>query len=617
MSNLPRAAFDAGEFVKTLPNKPGVYRMLDAGGTVLYVGKARNLKKRVASYFQRPAEHPKTQAMLAQVLGVEITVTHNETEALLLENNLIKSLRPRYNITLRDDKSYPYIVVVMEHEFPRLAFYRGARRERGRYFGPYPSASSARETLHLMQKIFPVRQCEDVFYRNRSRPCLQYQIKRCTAPCVGLVSKETYAEDVRHASLFLEGKNTQVVDALVTRMEQAATQLQYEQAARYRDQIASLKRILDKQYMSGEGGDLDIIASVVKHGLGCVQVFYVRGGRNLGNKTFFPKSAAAAEAHEILAAFIPQYYLGDAVHGQASREVPPQILLNHEVEDVDLLTDALTQQAQRKVQIMRPERGDKVRWVELAQANAQHAIDTFLAGKATTLARFDALQEALQLDSVPQRLECFDISHTMGEATVASCVVFDTQGPAKADYRRFNIKDITPGDDYAAMRQALLRRYTRLQQEEGKLPDILFIDGGKGQLTQAEQVLAELQVEGVTLIGVAKGVDRKPGLETLFLSGQEQPLILPADSPALLLVQQIRDEAHRFAITGHRQRRAKARTTSVLEGIKGLGAKRRHLLLKQFGGLQELTRAGVEDLTRVHGISSELAQRIYDVLHPD
>ncbi|MBI3775694.1 MAG: excinuclease ABC subunit UvrC [Gammaproteobacteria bacterium] len=615
MSDASRAPFDAAELVKTLPNKPGVYRMLDAAGTVLYVGKARNLKKRVGSYFQRPAEHPKTQAMLAHVNSVEITVTHNETEALLLENNLIKSLRPRYNITLRDDKSYPYIVVVMEHEFPRLAFYRGTRRERGRYFGPYPSASSARETLHLMQKIFPVRQCEDAFYRNRSRPCLQYQIKRCTAPCVGLVSKETYLEDVRHATLFLEGKNTQVVDALVARMEQAAAQLQYEQAARYRDQIASLKRILDKQYMSGEGGDLDIIAGVVKQGIGCVQVFYVRGGRNLGNKTFFPKSAAAAEAHEILAAFIPQYYLGDAAHGQASREVPAQILLNHEVEDVELLTEALTQQAQRKIQIVRPERGGKVRWVELAQANAQHAIDTFLVGKATTLARFDALQEVLQLDSVPQRLECFDISHTMGEATVASCVVFDTQGPAKADYRRFNIKDITPGDDYAAMRQALLRRYTRLQQEEGKLPDILFIDGGKGQLTQAEQVLAELQVEGVILIGIAKGVDRKPGMETLFLSGQERPLILPPDSPALLLVQQIRDEAHRFAISGHRQRRAKARTTSVLEGIKGLGAKRRHLLLKQFGGLQELTRAGVEDLTRVHGISVELAQRIYDVLH--
>lgn len=609
--------FNSDALIQQLPHKPGVYRMLGADGTVLYVGKARDLRKRVASYFQRPSDNAKTHAMLALVRNVEITVTHNETEALLLENNLIKSLKPRYNITLRDDKSYPYILVTTSQEFPRLAFHRGAQREPGRYFGPYPSASSARETLNVMQKIFPVRQCEDAFFRNRSRPCLQYQIKRCTAPCVGLVDRERYAEDVRHAQLFLEGKNSQVIDELVQRMDRAAHEMRYEDAARYRDQIASLKRTQANQYISAESGDVDIIVGVEKHGVACVQVFFVRGGRNLGNKSYFPRVADAADGQTILDAFVPQYYLRDDGAAQRAVVIPPEILVNRKLEDAGLLAQALETQAGHRVRIAKPARGDRMRWIELAESNAQRELEIHLAGKATVQKRVEALQEAFGLDEPPRRMECFDISHSSGEATVASCVVFDGNGPVKADYRKFNIEGITAGDDYAAMRQALERRYTRLKQGEGQIPDVLFVDGGKGQLAQAEHVIAELQIDGLLIVGIAKGEDRRAGQETLFVSGRGQPLILAAGSPALQLIQHIRDEAHRFAVAGHRARRGKARITSVLMGIEGLGAKRRRQLLKQFGGLQEIARAGVEDLAQVHGISRALAQRIYDTLHPD
>jgi excinuclease ABC subunit C len=607
--------FDAREYIQTLPNKPGVYRMLDDTGTVMYVGKARNLKKRVSSYFTRATSSFKTRAMVEQIRAIEVTVTNNETEALLLENNLIKSFKPKYNIVLRDDKSYPYIFVSANQHFPRLSFHRGAKREAGHYFGPYPSASAARETLYLLQKLFPVRQCEDNFYRNRSRPCLQYQIKRCTAPCVGLVDEETYREDVRHAEMFLEGKSNAVIDELVSRMEAAAAALEFERAARYRDQIASLRRIQEKQYISGEGGDLDVIACGVKNGVGCVQVFYIRGGRNLGNKTYFPKHSGEENARDILAAFIPQFYLAGDSGSRALHEAPAEILLNHSIAEADILQQALSSQAGRRVNLSRPVRGERLRWIKLAEDNAIHALNSHLASKTNMLKRFEALQDALALENVPQRLECFDISHTMGEATVASCVVFDINGPVKSDYRRFNIEGITSGDDYAAMHQALTRRYTRLKEGEEKMPDILFIDGGKGQVAQAVSVLEELQVTDVLIVGVAKGLERKPGLETLVIPGQQQGVHMPGDSPALHLIQHIRDEAHRFAITGHRQRRSKARSKSILEEIEGLGAKRRQQLLKQFGGLQELTRAGVEDLAGVHGISRQLAQRIYDALH--
>jgi excinuclease ABC subunit C len=604
-------AFDVKAYLKTLTGKPGVYRMLDAEGTVLYVGKARNLKKRVSSYFQKTVQSPKTQALVAQVQGIEVTVTHTESEALLLENNLIKELKPRYNILLRDDKSYPFIYLSGDHDFPRLAYHRGAKRAKGRYFGPYPSAYAVRESLNLLQKVFRVRQCEDSFFRNRSRPCLQYQIKRCTGPCVEAVSKEAYAEDVRHAVMFLEGKSPVLIDELVAKMEAASRGLQFELAAVYRDQIANLRRVQESQYVSGEGGDRDVIAAVVEGGLACVQVFFIRGGRNLGNKTFFPRQADGASEAEILSAFISQFYLTE----RENHPVPSEVLHNQALEDEATLEAVLAQQSGHRVTLSHRLRGERARWLEMALANARTALRAQLSNQSNLLRRLEMLQDALGLDSQPQRLECFDISHTMGEATVASCVVLDSNGPLKSDYRRFNIEDITPGDDYAAMRQALTRRYTRLKKGEGKLPDILFIDGGKGQLAEAEAVLEELQISGVTLVGVAKGPARKAGQEVLFLSGQEVPIILASDSPALHVVQQIRDEAHRFAITGHRQRRAKARTTSPLEGIAGLGPKRRQQLIKQFGGLQEVARAGVEDLANVPGISKQLAQRVYDAFH--
>ena len=588
--------------------------MLDADGGVLYVGKAKNLKKRVSSYFRRHGNNPKTAAMVAQIRDIEITITHTESEALLLENNLIKAHRPRYNILLRDDKSYPYIYL-SEDTFPRLGFHRGTRKGKGRYFGPYPSSAAVRESLNLLQKLFPVRQCEDSFFRHRSRPCLQYQIKRCTAPCVGYIEAEAYQQDVQLARLFLEGRNNDVIDALVQRMERASADLEFELAARYRDQIANLRRVQEKQYVMGEGsGDLDVIAAVQGGGEGCIQVFFIRGGRNLGNKSYFPQHAAQSEPGELLAAFLPQYYLGGSA---GERLIPAEILVNTEVPERALLESVLGAQAGHKVSLRDSLRGDRARWLQLAQTNAEQALASHLAHRQHMLGRFEALQEGLGLDDLPQRIECFDISHTMGEATVASCVVFDTQGAVKADYRRYNIEGIVPGDDYAAMAQALQRRFRKVAEGEGKCPDILLIDGGKGQLGQAEKVLSDLQIVGVVLIGVAKGPTRKSGVEQLILSGQDTPIILPVESPARHLIQQVRDEAHRFAITGHRQRRNKARKTSPLEGIPGLGPKRRQQLLRQFGGMQEITRAGVDDLCKVKGISRQLAQQIYDAFHAD
>lgn len=611
---MTAAAFDPKEFLSTLTSRPGVYRMVDEGEKVIYVGKARNLKKRLASYFRKNIPSPKTRSMVAQIRRIEITITHTENEALILENNLIKELKPRYNILLRDDKSYPYIHLSTHHRYPRVSSYRGARSGQGRYFGPYPSAGAVRETLNLMQKLFQVRQCEDSFFGNRSRPCLQYQIKRCSAPCTGLISEQCYREDVRHAELFLEGKSGTVIDELVERMKTASQALEFELAARYRDQIGSLRRIQERQYVSGAGGDLDVIAAVVKNGVGCVQVFFIRDGRNLGNKSWFPRHTDNSDAAELLAAFLPQYYLSG---GSRCREIPADILLNQPLEEGEWLAGVLTAQAGHKVNIRNRLRGERIRWVQLAEANAAVALESRLAGKADMRGRFEALQEVLELEELPQRIECFDISHTAGESPVGACVVFDPGGPVKSDYRRFNIRDITPGDDYAALKQALSRRYTRLIKGEGKLPDLLIIDGGKGQISQAESVLEELQIAGITVLGIAKGPARKPGQETLFLSGRKQPLILPGDSPALRLIQQVDGEAHRFAIAGHRQQRGKARSVSVLEGIAGLGPKRRRQLLQQFGGLQEVARAGVEDLARIRGISSALAQRIYDSFHPD
>ncbi|MCU7835495.1 MAG: excinuclease ABC subunit UvrC [gamma proteobacterium symbiont of Taylorina sp.] len=615
-------SFNSEEFVKELTTKPGVYRMIDANNVVIYVGKAKNLKNRVSSYFRKAGQSPKTIVMVGQIANIEVLITHTESEALLLENNLIKTLKPRYNILLRDDKSYPYIYLSAQDKFPRLAFHRGARNKKGRYFGPYPNGHSVKSSLNLLQKLFPVRQCEDSYFKNRSRPCLQYQIKRCSAPCVGLISEENFAEDVRHTVLFLEGKSNEVVDELVVLMDQAAIKLEYEKAAIHRDQIASLRRLQEKQYVSNEKGDLDVIAIEFHHGLACIQVFFIRDGLNLGNKSFFPKNVQHQSISEILSAFIAQFYI---VSSRTERFIPATILVSQSFEDKEIIEKILHKQSNHKVEIRDKVRGERARWLEMAQMNAQTALMSRQSNRSSVVERFESLQEMLKFEKLPERLECFDISHSSGEATVASCVVFGLSGPLKSDYRRFNIENVTPGDDYAAMHQALKRRYLRISKDldikkETMLPDILVIDGGKGQVKQAQEVMAELQIGTVQIVGITKGEGRKAKFDTLLLSkgvlsDSSEKVILPHDSKAMHLLQHIRDEAHRFAITGHKNRRAKARTTSPLEKITGLGSKRRQILLKQFGGLQEVTRAGVEDLAKINGISKSLAKKVYEYFH--
>jgi excinuclease ABC subunit C len=602
--------FDAKPFLKTLPTRPGVYRMFDEAGEVLYVGKAKNLKNRVSSYFRSTALDSKTLALVSRIETVETTVTGSETEALLLEQSLIKEYKPPYNIVFRDDKSYPYIFLSTEDEFPRLAFHRGAQKKKGKYFGPFPSAYSVRDSLNILQKVFQVRQCEDTFFKNRTRPCLQYQIKRCSGPCCDLVSKEDYADDVSHAAMFLEGKSNAVMQDYANKMEAASKALDFERAAHYRDQVSHLRRIQEQQYVVGNQGDIDVMAAVINPAGVCVLVMFIRGGRMLGNKMYFPKTRLDENESEVLAAFLPQFYLA----GASGREVPPEIVVNAKLEDKLVLEQALTDQANRKVVVSDNVRSHRKRWIELAVTNAEQGLGSHLANRNNLHQRFVALQSALNLDEMPNRLECFDISHSSGEATVASCVFFDQNGPLKSDYRRFNIEGITGGDDYAAMAQALSRRYTRLKKGEGRLPDILFIDGGKGQLSEAEKILEELQIEGVMIIGVAKGPSRKAGLESLIVSGGPE-LDLAPDNPALHLIQHIRDESHRFAITAHRNRRGKKRTESVLEGIDGVGPKRRRALLRHFGSAAQVESAAVEELAKVEGISRILAEHIYATLH--
>ncbi|EXJ14766.1 excinuclease ABC subunit UvrC [Imhoffiella purpurea] len=601
---------DPKDLIKRLPIGPGVYRMIDGGGTVLYVGKAKNLRRRVGSYFGRSLT-TRIQLMVSQIADIEVTVTRTEGEALLLESNLIKSLLPRFNVLLRDDKSYPYILLTSQDAYPRLTFYRGPRKPKGggRLFGPYPSSWAVRETLQLMQKLFPVRQCEDGFFRNRSRPCLQYQIRRCSGPCVGLVTPEEYARDVARTIKFLDGRTAEVLDELAESMDAASERLEYERAAVLRDQIATLNRIRERQYVNGEGGDLDILACDQEAGVSCVQVFFVRGGRNLGNKAFFPRAPEGTEPAGLLAGFMAQFY--------AEKDIPTELVVSVEPEEADLLEDAFSERAGRRVHIRSSVRGERARWLEMALGNARVALKSRLGSQAGYARRLEALVDALDLDERPARMECFDISHTQGERTVASCVVFDGEGPRKSDYRRFNIEGITPGDDYAAMTQALVRRYTRVKEGEYPVPDLVFIDGGRGQLKAASSAIEEVGLADLRLVGVSKGPDRKPGTEQLWLLGRDLPVILPSDSPAMHLIEQIRDEAHRFAITGHRQRRAQARTTSALEEINGVGPKRRQRLLKHFGGLRGLTRAGVEEIAGVDGIGRQLAQQIYDAFHHD
>jgi excinuclease ABC subunit C len=606
-SQARQPAFDPAEVVANLPHLPGVYRMLNSAGEVLYVGKARDLKKRVASYFQKTASlSPRIQLMVGQVQGLETTAARSEAEALLLENNLIKSLNPRYNILYRDDKSYPYLVLT-GHRFPRLGFHRGSLDKANRYFGPFSNAGAVRESIRLMQKIFRLRTCEDTVFANRSRPCLLYQIKRCTGPCAGLTDESTYAEDVRSAELFLQGREDEAVSRLEERMRRAADQQAYEQAAAYRDQIRSLSKVRETQFVSSSRGvDADIVALASSGGLICVNLVVVRGGQHRGDKSFFPQNARDQDEQSALEAFLEQHYVG--------HDVPPLIILNR-IVDSAALEELLNQQAGIKVQFNTNPAGERRVWLRMAEKNAELAIAQRIAAHATQEARLTALQQALNLGDNIQRIECFDISHTMGEATVASCVVYDHASMQPGEYRTYNIAGIEPGDDYAAMRQVLDRRYRRIVEGEGRLPDLILIDGGKGQVSAAFQVLGELGLSDLPMIGVAKGEERKAGLEQLIFPETSEPLRLPADNPGLHLIQQIRDEAHRFAISGHRNRRAKARNRSTLEEISGVGAKRRQRLLSRFGGLKGVASASIEELTQVEGISRELAEKIYQQLH--
>lgn len=600
-------AFDHKSFLNGLTGRPGVYRMIGSDGELLYVGKARNLKKRVSSYFLRASGSERIESMVSQIRNIEVTVTHTEDEALILENTLIKRHRPRYNVLLRDDKSYPYLYLSTDHAFPRLSFRRGAKHRAGRFFGPYPSASAVRQSIKSLQQAFRLRQCDDTFFANRSRPCLQYQIKRCSAPCVGFISEADYRRDVDSTMKFLEGKSEQVTRDLEARMEAASQALEFESAARYRDRIAVLRRLQDRHYVYGRNTSMDIVCVNIRSGLAGAVVVAVRNGHHLGHRSYFPSVPPGTDRAELLAGFLGQYYL--------ERKAPPDILVELEPTERNWLEEAFSAQAGRHVRIRYRLRGVRARWREGAQETLEQALAARLATSTGVSRRLAALQEALGLEALPGRMECFDISHTRGELAVASCVVFEDGVPLKSAYRRFNIEGIEPGDDYAAIRQAVGRRFTRLKRGEAMLPDVLLIDGGRGQLRQATDVLKELQVEGVALVGVAKGVTRKPGLEQLFLPGREAPLILAADSPALHLIQQIRDESHRFAITGHRRRREHARTRSALEDIEGLGPKRRQRLLKAFGGVRQVTSAGVDELMRVEGISREMAHRIYDYFH--
>lgn len=605
MSGSPQAEFDGKAFAAALSTAPGVYRMYAADDTLLYVGKAGALRKRVTSYFNNSPKSPRIQSMLSQVARMDVTVTRTEAEALLLENQLIKSLTPRYNVLLRDDKSYPYVLLTRE-EWPRIAFHRGARAVPGRYFGPYPSVTAVRETLNLMQKLFRIRNCEDSVFRNRSRPCLQYQIGRCSGPCVGLVAEADYAESARQATLFLDGRSDELTRELGAAMEQASARLEFEQAARLRDLVASIRTLQARQYVDGHAADLDVLACAMQGSQACVLLLAFRDGRNLGTRTFFPKTNGEDSAAEVLGAFVSQYY--------AEQPAPQEIVLDREIPDAELIEHALAASAGRKVQLKWNVRSERAGYLDLARRNAEIALATELTSRNAQTARSEALKDLLGLSEVAKRIECFDISHTMGEATVASCVVFDANGAVRSQYRRYNITGITPGDDFAAMHQAIERRFRRAVEEGGVLPDVLLIDGGAGQLAQAQAALADLGVAGVTLVGVAKGVERRAGHEALVLpDGRE--LRPGAASPALQLIQQVRDEAHRFAITGHRGKRQKARMTSKLEDIPGIGPRRRASLLKHFGGLAGLKAAGADEIARVEGVNAALAERIYANLH--
>ena len=581
--------------------------MFNVQGEIIYIGKAKNLKNRVSSYFSTHTASPKQSVMMTKVANIEVTVTQTENEALLLECQQIKYHKPRYNICLRDSKSFPYIYLSTEHDFPQITLHRGAQKKRGRYFGPYPSTQAAKESLKLLQKLFPIRQCDDTIYNHRTRPCLQYQIERCTGPCVGLIDKALYAQDVQSTLMFLGGKGGLLIEELITKMEQAANRLEFEKAAHYRDQINRLRQVLEKNFVQGEQGDLDIIACAHKENIACIQIFFIRNGQHLGHRAFFPSIPNEQGPAAILQAFITQYYF--------DKPIPYELIVSHEPEESALLMESLTKLVHHPVTLVSKMGIERQKWLQMAVTNAGNALIAKLADKQGLSARFKSLEKELALSVSLNRLECFDISHTQGEKTVASCVVFDREGPVNSAYRHFNIENISKGDDYAAIHQAVLRHYKRLQHGEHPAPDVLFIDGGRGQVKAAQLALAELGINNVMIVGVSKGPDRKPGMEKLILVNQQHPIDMTPGASGLLLIQHIRDEAHRFAITGHRQRFAKAKKQSILEDISGLGSKRRQLLLKQFGGLQGVAQASIDSLSSINGISRQLAERIYEHFH--
>jgi excinuclease ABC subunit C len=597
-------------FLQNVTTHPGIYQMLGENGVILYIGKARNLKKRLTSYFSGRQQDTKTLALLRHVEDIQVTITHSESEALLLECNLIKKYQPHYNVLFRDDKSFPYILITNESPYPAIDFYRGNKKNAGRYFGPYPDAAAVRDTIHLLQKIFGLRTAKDRYDPKRIRPCMQYQIGMCSGACVGIISPDDYEQDVHHAILFLQGKNNQVLEELNAQMERAAQHLKYELAGTLRDRIAKIRRIQARQYISSSHGDVDVIGYAM-NGKACIQLLLIRGGRVLGSRAYFPIIPLHSTKEDILSSFIMQHYLA------ADKEkdiIPKHIIIDADLPERQLLLKVLITRASHSVKLSHQVRGERKKWLEIANTSAKQSLTSQILSQAHMKERLLALQKTLSLSKTPVRIECFDISHTMGESTVASCVVFNSEGPVKSDYRRFNIKDITPGDDAAAMHQAIQRRYHRLQLENALLPDILLIDGGPVQLKMAERVMQALNVPGVMLIGVAKGITRKPGLETLHMTGHK-PMHLDSDSLALHLIQQIRDEAHRFAITGHRKQRDKKRHTSILESIPGIGAKRRREILRYFGGIQAITRASLEEIANVPGISESLAKKIFNALH--
>lgn len=601
--------FDSTSLVASLPGQPGIYQMYDADGNILYVGKAKNLKNRVSSYFRKTGLNTKTMALVAKISQVLVTITKTEAEALILEHNLIKSQKPPYNILLRDDKSYPYLRL-SAGDYPRISMHRGARNKSGQYFGPYPNVSAVKDSLYFLQKTFRLRNCEDSVFNNRSRPCLQYQINRCTAPCVDFISKDEYANDIKHAELFLRGDSDQLIRELADKMELASAALEFEQAAQLRDQVSALRTVQAQQGVDSGAGNIDIVGCSTSGELACIHILFVRNGRMLGSRSYFPKLTLTQTAAEVLSSFLVQFYLAE----QRS-DLPREIVLGIDIDDRAVVAEAIGVAAKRSVILSTSVRSRRAQWLSIAKETAEQNLKSRIGSRQNTRKRFVSLQKHLDMAEIPSRLECFDISHSSGEKTVASCVVFNVEGPVRSDYRRFNIDGITGGDDYAAMAQALTRRYSRAQNENSQLPDILFVDGGKGQLNRARSVMQELGIDKILLVGVAKGSTRKAGFETLYVDSTDLELSLDSHDPALHLIQHIRDESHRFAITGHKQRRDKQRKTSRLEEIPGVGASRRKELLKHFGGQQEIARASVKDLMGVRGISDKIARDIYDVFH--